>query len=104
MGVDERYQQRGVGTARMREMASWCDHWLQVSRMALALFVDNRPAIALYQRVGFEIEITAKGFAMRHGERVDAHYMAQTRACRVEAERAPTVPFLLINPDKVCCQ
>jgi putative acetyltransferase len=80
MGVDDRYRQRGVGTALMREMVSLCDNWLQVSRMELTVFVDNGPAIALYQRFGFEIEGTAKGFAMRHGELIDAHYMARVKA------------------------
>jgi len=80
MGVDERYRQRGAGTALMREMVSLCDSWLQVSRMELTVFVDNGPAIALYQRFGFEIEGTAKGFAMRQGELIDAHYMARVKA------------------------
>ncbi|AMG60111.1 GNAT family N-acetyltransferase [Pantoea vagans] len=80
MGVDERYRQRGVGTALMREMVSLCDNWLQVSRMELTVFVDNGPAIALYQRFGFEIEGTARGFAIRHGELIDAHYMARVKA------------------------
>jgi putative acetyltransferase len=80
MGVDERYRQRGVGTALMREMVALCDNWLQVSRMELTVFVDNGPAIALYQRFGFEIEGTAKSFAMRHGELIDAHYMARVKA------------------------
>ncbi len=80
MGVDDRYRQRGVGTALMREMVSLCDNWLQVSRMELTVFVDNGPAIALYQRFGFGIEGTARGFAIRHGELIDAHYMARVKA------------------------
>ncbi|MFB6328128.1 GNAT family N-acetyltransferase [Pantoea deleyi] len=80
MGVDARYRQRGVGTTLMREMVALCDNWLQVRRMELTVFVDNGPAIALYQRFGFEIEGTARGFAMRHGELIDAHYMARMKA------------------------
>ncbi|MBS6035040.1 MULTISPECIES: GNAT family N-acetyltransferase [Pantoea] len=80
MGVDERYRQRGVGRALMQEMVSLCDNWLQVSRMELTVFVDNAPAIALYRRFGFEIEGTAKGFAMRHGELIDAYYMARLKS------------------------
>ncbi|WP_313655129.1 GNAT family N-acetyltransferase [Pantoea sp.] len=80
MGVDARYRQRGVGTALMREMVALCDNWLQVRRMELTVFVDNDPAIALYQRFGFEIEGTARGFAMRHGELTDAHYMARVKS------------------------
>ncbi|MXP50075.1 GNAT family N-acetyltransferase [Pantoea sp. Eser] len=79
MVVDQRYRQRGVGTTLMREMVALCDNWLQVSRMELAVFVDNATAIALYHRFGFEIEGTAKGFAMRHGELIDVHYMARIK-------------------------
>jgi len=79
MGVDARYRQRGVGSALMREMVAMCDNWLQVSRMELTVFVDNAPAIALYQRFGFEIEGTARGFAIRDGELIDTYYMARIK-------------------------
>ena len=80
MGGDENYRQRGVGRALMQEMVNLCDNWLQVSRMELTVFVDNAPAIALYRRFGFEIEGTARRYAMRYGELIDVHFMARLKS------------------------
>jgi len=55
------------------------DNWLNLSRLDLRVYVDNAPAIALYERFGFEIEGTHKSFAYRDGEYVDAHVMARLR-------------------------
>ena len=79
MGVDQRYRNRGVGKALLGAAVDLCDNWLQVTRMELTVFVDNPAAIALYRHFGFEIEGTAKGFAVRHGEMIDAHYMARLK-------------------------
>jgi putative acetyltransferase len=45
----------------------------------LRVYVDNAPAIALYEKFGFEIEGTHRCFAYRDGEYVDAHVMARLR-------------------------
>jgi len=79
MGVDQTYRNRGVGKALLGAAVDLCDNWLQVTRMELTVFVDNPAAIALYRHFGFEIEGTGKGFAMRQGEMVDAHYMARLK-------------------------
>jgi L-phenylalanine/L-methionine N-acetyltransferase len=36
---------------------------------------DNAPAIALYEKFGFELEGTHRRFAYRNDEYVDAHVM-----------------------------
>jgi putative acetyltransferase len=41
--------------------------------------VDNAPAIALYEKFGFEAEGTHRYFAFRNGEYVDAYSMARLR-------------------------
>ena len=46
---------------------------------ALRVYADNAPAIALYEKFGFEIEGTHRRFAYRNGEYVDAHIMARLR-------------------------
>ncbi|MEZ3500905.1 GNAT family N-acetyltransferase [Pantoea sp. KPR_PJ] len=79
MGVDQRYRNRGVGKALLGAAVDLCDNWLQVTRMELTVFTDNPAAIALYRHFGFDIEGTGKGFAMRQGEMVDAHYMARLK-------------------------
>lgn len=82
MGVDSAFQRRGVGSALMAAMVDLCDNWLQVTRIELTVFADNPKAIGLYQKFGFEIEGTARRFAVREGERVDAHYMARLKPAR----------------------
>ena len=43
----------------------------------LGVFVDNTPAIRLYESVGFEAEGTLKGYAFRDGRFADALAMAR---------------------------
>ena len=63
----------------MREMINLCDNWLRIDRIELTVFADNDSGIALYRKFGFVIEGTGKGFALRNGEYVDAHYMARMK-------------------------
>jgi len=79
MGVDPAFHRRGVGSALMAAMIDLCDNWLQVTRIELTVFADNHKAMGLYQKFGFEIEGTAKRFAMRDGEMIDTHYMARLK-------------------------
>ncbi|MDI9223328.1 GNAT family N-acetyltransferase [Pantoea sp. EA-12] len=79
MGVDPAFHRRGVGSALMAAMIDLCDNWLQVTRIELTVFADNHKAIGLYQKFGFEIEGTAKHFAIRDGEMIDTHYMARLK-------------------------
>lgn len=73
------FQNRGVGSALMREMVNLCDNWLRVERIELTVFVDNPAGIGLYRKFGFEIEGTGKNYALRNGEYVDAYYMARMK-------------------------
>ena len=79
MGVHDDYQGQGVGSALMTAALNLADNWLGLERMELTVFVDNARALALYKKFGFEIEGTARRFAWRNGEYVDAHTMARLR-------------------------
>jgi L-phenylalanine/L-methionine N-acetyltransferase len=79
MGVHDDYQGRGVGSALLAAALDLADNWLGLERLELTVFVDNAPAIALYKKFGFEIEGTARRFALRNGEYVDAYTMARLR-------------------------
>jgi putative acetyltransferase len=83
MTVREDLQGKGVGTALMQALVDLADGWLNVFRLELTVFVDNRRAIALYRKFGFEIEGTHKAYALRAGEYVDAHFMARIRPKRL---------------------
>jgi putative acetyltransferase len=79
MAVHDAFQGQGVGSALMAAMIDLADNWLGLHRIELTVYVDNAPAIHLYDKFGFAIEGTARAFALRGGEYVDAHTMARLR-------------------------
>ena len=79
IAVRDDWQGRGVGTALVRAALDIADNWLNLTRLDLRVYVDNAPAIALYERFGFVKEGTHRRFAFRDGEYVDAHVMARLR-------------------------
>ena len=80
MGVHDGHVGQGIGTALLQALLDTADNWLGLKRLELTAFVDNAPAIALYQRHGFEIEGTLRAYAFRNGVFVDAYAMARLRA------------------------
>lgn len=79
MAVRDDWQGKGVGTALMQAGVDIADNWLNLRRLELQVYVDNQPAIHLYQKFGFEIEGTLADFAFRDGQYVDAYMMARIR-------------------------
>jgi putative acetyltransferase len=79
MAVRDDWQGKGVGTALMGAAVDIADNWLNLRRLELQVYVDNEPAIHLYQKFGFEIEGTSADFAFRDGQYVDAYMMARIR-------------------------
>jgi putative acetyltransferase len=79
MAVHDGFQGQGVGSALMRAMIELADGWYGLRRLELIVHADNAAAIHLYQKFGFLIEGTARQFALRDGEFVDALYMARLR-------------------------
>jgi putative acetyltransferase len=66
-----------VGTALMEAGIDLAENWLNLRRIELEVFVDNTPAIKLYEKRGFEIEGTLHDYAFRDGEYVDSYIMAR---------------------------
>jgi hypothetical protein len=62
-----------------KRFAELADGWLNVFRLEPTVFTDNRAAIALYRKFGFEMEGTHRAYALRAGRYVDAHAMARVR-------------------------
>ena len=70
-------QGQGVGTALMTALCDYADNWLNTLRIELTVYTDNEIALRLYQRFGFRIEGSFRGYAMRDGRYVDAFAMAR---------------------------
>jgi putative acetyltransferase len=79
MAVHDDFQNQGVGSALVAAALDLADNWLGLRRIELTVYVDNPAAIRLYEKFGFTIEGTARLFALRHGEFIDAHSMARLR-------------------------
>lgn len=79
MAVRDDRQGKGVGTALMEAALDLADNWLNLTRVELRVYVDNVPAIALYEKFGFEVEGTHRRMAFRNGEYVDGYSMARLR-------------------------
>lgn len=89
MAVRDDWHRRGVGTALMRAAIDLADRWIGYSRLELTVYTDNAAALALYRKCGFEIEGTARRYALRDGEMVDAYLMARHAPERRPAALAP---------------
>jgi putative acetyltransferase len=63
----------------MRAAVELADRWLNQTRLELEVYVDNEPAIRLYERYGFEREGLMRQYAYRDGELVDALLMGRIR-------------------------
>lgn len=79
MAVRDDWQGKGVGTALLQAAVDLADNWLNLARLELTVFTDNRPAIRLYEKFGFTIEGTLVNFAFRDGQYTDTYIMARLR-------------------------
>jgi L-phenylalanine/L-methionine N-acetyltransferase len=79
MGVRDAFQRRGIGTAILAALIDAADNWLDLRRLELTVYADNAPAIALYERAGFEREGLLRAYAFRGGRYTGAVLMARLR-------------------------
>jgi len=79
MAVADDWQGRGVGGQLMQAAIDMADNWLDLRRIELEVYVDNEPAVRLYERFGFVREGTCREFAFRDGEYVDVYLMARVK-------------------------
>ncbi len=79
MCVQAEMHGKGVGSALISAALNLADRWLNLKRIELHTWTDNERAVALYKKFGFVIEGTARCYAFRNGEYVDAYQMAWVR-------------------------
>jgi putative acetyltransferase len=82
MAVRDDWHGRGVGTALMRACIDLADNWLNLHKLELEVFVDNAPAIHLYEKFGFVTEGRLIDYAFRDGRYVDVFMMGRIRPDR----------------------
>jgi putative acetyltransferase len=75
--VHDAYVGKGIGTKLLTELVETSDKWLGLRRLELTVYVDNKSAIALYRKFGFEIEGTHRAYSFRDGAFADAYCMAR---------------------------
>jgi L-phenylalanine/L-methionine N-acetyltransferase len=79
MGVSISHTGKGGGGELLKSALDMADNWLNINRVELEVYCDNTAAVKLYQKLGFEIEGTAKNYAFKNGEYVDSHFMARLK-------------------------
>jgi len=77
MAVSEEHQQSGVGSKLLEAMLDLAFNWLAIRRVELEVYTDNEKAIGVYEKFGFKVEGTARGYAFRDGKYADVHLMAK---------------------------
>jgi len=76
IGTLQTYSGLGIGTMLMEAL----EHWARennIRRLELTVITRNEPALALYRKMGFEIEGTKKASLLVDSELVDEFYMAK---------------------------
>jgi L-phenylalanine/L-methionine N-acetyltransferase len=79
MCVHDDFHGRGIGTRLLGALVDTADSWLNLRRLELVVYVDNAPAVRLYEKFGFTVEGTRRAGAFRDGVFVDTFIMARLR-------------------------
>jgi putative acetyltransferase len=103
IGLDDAFHNQGIGTALMAELIDIADNWLNLRRLELTVFTDNKGAIHLYKKFGFVTEGTFRAATFRDGQFVDSHLMARVAPLLPKDDKpypppapsAPRTPYTL---------
>ena len=76
IGIREAYTKQGIGTQLFRICEAWARE-RGLHRLELTVMTHNHVGIALYKKMGFQIEGTAPHALQVDREFVDLHYMSK---------------------------
>lgn len=76
IGILQQYIGKGIGTKLFTELENWCIS-NNIHRLELTVMSHNHSGVALYKKMGFEIEGTKKHSMLIDGEYLDEYYMAK---------------------------
>jgi RimJ/RimL family protein N-acetyltransferase len=75
IGILEEHRGKGIGTRLFDELINWAKQ-KQLHRLELTVMAPNEKGIALYKKMGFEIEGTKRHSIRMDNEYVDEYYMS----------------------------
>ncbi|WP_313344063.1 GNAT family N-acetyltransferase [Sedimentibacter sp.] len=75
-GLLNEYSNQGIGYSLYQNIIKWANE-CNIKKLELSVITDNKIAIYLYRKFGFEIEGTRKMAALIDGKYYDEYYMAK---------------------------
>lgn len=76
VGILEEHRGQGIGTRLFSEMNEWASD-NNIHRLELTVVIDNKAGVALYKKMGFEIEGIKKDSLLINDKFYDEYYMAK---------------------------
>lgn len=76
VGIREKYRNRGIGTEFFKKLNEWAEE-KNIVRLELTVMCNNKIALNLYKKNGFEIEGIKRKSMYIDGEYVDEYYMSK---------------------------
>lgn len=76
IGIKENFRGKGIGCRLFGELFEWAKG-IGLHRLELTVITENQAAIALYKKMGFEIEGTKKNSLIIDGQYIDEYYMSK---------------------------
>lgn len=76
IGVHEEYRGTGVGKQLLQAVMAWANHQ-EIKRIELTVVSENKAALTLYKKVGFEVEGVKRSSLFMDGEYYDEYYMGK---------------------------
>lgn len=89
MGIDDRYAGKKIGKTLVTTALDIGFTFIDLHKIELVVYVDNKHAIRLYESCGFIHEGTKRGNAIRKGEHIDAHVMSILKVDYETSSKAP---------------
>lgn len=76
VGIREKYRSQGIGTKFFSRLNEWALE-KKLVRLELTVLCNNKAALGLYKKSGFEIEGTKRKSMYVDGEYMDEYYMSK---------------------------
>jgi RimJ/RimL family protein N-acetyltransferase len=76
VGISEQYRGKGIGTEMFKVLHNWALEQ-KLHRLELTTIANNQPAMALYMKMGFDVEGIKKHSLKIHNQYVDEVYMGK---------------------------